>query len=329
MSAYDETGRTYDPNVGIGDYISLVMSKNRGRTAAKIGVREGAKYGVSALGDSYYNGGRFTGAGGALKGGVIGAGGTLLGGGDMGDAAKGGAVGAASGYAGAGISNRAISQGASSVGAGALGGVAGSVVGLAGNLLAGNTKGAGNSFASGLGASVGTAVAAGMGAGSWAGPVGMAVGAAVGLLMGTGNSKSAFRGQFEGGGLGYKDGKWTPGQITGFTSPDVPGQYHGKFSKKAQQNLNFYSDMLNNHRDNFYNGKMSDKTAEQVGRYLNAKALRMPDPSRMRDWASKNPNDYYGESVTSITPTIREIENGNGFINDRNQFEWYADGTEE
>lgn len=337
MSAYDNNGdngssrygNTYDPNMGIGDYISLAMSQNRGRTAAKIGLREGTKYGVSALGSDYYNNNRFTGYGGALKGGLIGAGGALLGGGGMEGAAKGGAIGAASGYAGSQMGNMAISQGASSIGAGALGGVGGSIVGLAGNVISGNLDGAGQSFGSGLGASVGTAVASGMGAGSWAGPIGMAVGAAVGLLMGTGNKKSALRGKFSGGGLSYKDGKWNAGKITGFESSDVPERWRGNFSKKAQQNLDYYAGLLNNHRDNFYNGKMSDKTAEQVGRYLNTKALRMPAGNRVKDWAHKNPSQFYGESVASITPTIKAIEDGEGFINDHGVYEWYDDGTEE
>jgi len=246
----------YNPTVGPGDVISLYGSRRPVHTGGRIATREGIKYGVSNMGNTFYQNGHFTGAGGATTGGLIGAASGAINGDSTKQIGQKAAIGAGRGYASNVVGNYAASQGGSAIASSAAGGTAGAMVGLIGNAFTGEDTNVGQMSASAIGGTIASGIAADAGAGSAAGPIGAAVGAAIGLVVGlTGNNVGPnFEEDYTWSGktpVFYKDGKWQPSKIQGYHAKierkgDVPAKYQGKFAQAHQARVNYFSKFLNN-----------------------------------------------------------------------------------
>jgi len=287
---------SYTPQLGIGDAISMSMTNRPGRTAGRIAAREGSRYGVSQLGEQFYNNNRFTGLGGGMAGGAVGLASGLLSGDHI--AEKTG-LGAASGLAGQTASNAAMDAGASAASSGVVGSMAGSGVGLLGSVLMNGEEGLDNAAASAVGSTLGSAVASGVGLGSYAGPIGAAVGAAIGLIKGAGGPKYKkfyedirYEGddKFNSGGpLTYSNGQWVPRKIAEYRSETAPSKYVNLFKKKHEANNMRLAQSLNSLGLSNVSPDLVSKVNSYVGK-LPGTFVNYLSKDHIRDFARARPD---------------------------------------
>jgi len=270
----------YNPQLNPGDAINLVLSKRPMNTGAGIAIREGAKYGVSNLGENFYNNNRFTTGGGALSGGLSSAGNALLHGAPAGEVAKRGAIGAGMGGATSGVSDYALSNGASAAGAAGAAGAVGSTGNIVAHMAMGDDM-SGSDIASGVAAPVAGGIAAGAGMGSYAGPIGAAVGAAIGLLQGLNPHTPRVKGELQVSGPLFKyDQKKKQfvrsGDITGFNST---GFKTGSVPEKDWNAITHAGRKRADYLENQLAGKTFDldpARAKQMEQYINSNVLSLP-----------------------------------------------------